>query len=118
MTTAGSLTYPLYLIHQFIGYILLAKLGGYMPPLAALLLVMTIALLGAYLIATQIERRFAPLLGEAVTALLGVFGAREPARKTAKAHESSRPSQESARATMAAAPLQLQTESTGEAQAG
>jgi peptidoglycan/LPS O-acetylase OafA/YrhL len=65
--TVGTLTYPLYLIHQVTGYIIFNKF--YPTVNAHVLLWSTLALmLGiSYLVNTQIENRFAPLLKRTLT---------------------------------------------------
>ncbi len=62
LTVAGALTYPLYLIHQDIGFTAIAYLRGTMP--AGLLVGCTfLAMLGlAWLIHRLVERPIAPLL--------------------------------------------------------
>lgn len=62
MITIGLLTYPLYLIHQNIGYLLLSELHGTLPRLWSVVVVVTIMLAGSYLIATQVERRLGSVL--------------------------------------------------------
>jgi hypothetical protein len=63
----GALTYPLYLIHAYIGFIIFHRLGGVVNPY--LLLVGTIALMSlvAYMIHARVERPFAPVLKRALT---------------------------------------------------
>jgi peptidoglycan/LPS O-acetylase OafA/YrhL len=77
MITVGLLTYPLYLIHQNIGYFLLSGFAGAMQKHVLLLLVVAIMLLASYLIAFQVERRFGPPLKMAATRLLSMVGIRE-----------------------------------------
>jgi peptidoglycan/LPS O-acetylase OafA/YrhL len=70
MVTVGLLTYPLYLIHQNIGYLLLSAFQGILPRLWTLSVTVAIVLLCSYLIATQVERPFALLLKRGITRLL------------------------------------------------
>jgi peptidoglycan/LPS O-acetylase OafA/YrhL len=60
----GALTYPLYLIHQNAGYILLNKFaGGGQPPILLLIEVIVFMMLIAYLVHRVMERRYAKPLG-------------------------------------------------------
>jgi peptidoglycan/LPS O-acetylase OafA/YrhL len=74
MISIGLLTYPLYLIHQNIGYLLLSELHGMLPRLWSLLAVVIIMLIGSYLIATQVERRLSAALNKVVTRILRIVG--------------------------------------------
>lgn len=56
LTTAGLLTYPLYLLHQRIGWILIDGLRGVFPTYVTLALVIAILLLAAYLVHRFVER--------------------------------------------------------------
>ncbi len=58
----GSLTYPLYLIHQNFGYILFNQLGTDDNKYCVLIFVVVLGLLVSYFINEFIERRFAPIL--------------------------------------------------------
>lgn len=94
LTVAGALTYPLYLIHQDIGFTVFSYLRGRIP--ASLLVMLTYAaMLGlAWLIHRGVERPVAPLLraklseavsrvcasGGPVPALVGAGGMARPAR--------------------------------------
>lgn len=54
----GALTYPLYLIHQYIGYMLLNAMHTYMNVYVALCLVVTFMLFMAYAVNRLIEKPF------------------------------------------------------------
>ncbi|GAA1274901.1 acyltransferase [Kitasatospora nipponensis] len=62
LTVAGSLTYPLYLLHQEIGFQLITRLRPGLAPYATLAVVGAIMLLAAWLVHRLIERPFAPML--------------------------------------------------------
>ncbi|MFC7533091.1 acyltransferase family protein [Actinoplanes sp. GCM10030250] len=66
LTTAGLLTYPLYLLHQQIGWVLVYGLRRVLPTYVTLALVIAILLLAAYLVHRLVER---PLSGRLRTAL-------------------------------------------------
>ncbi|WP_433347265.1 acyltransferase family protein [Microtetraspora malaysiensis] len=63
---AGALTYPLYLIHAHVGFVIFTRLGDKVQP--HLLLITTMAVMGlvAYAIHTLIERPLAPVLKQAL----------------------------------------------------
>ncbi|MEV6299155.1 acyltransferase [Actinoplanes sp. NPDC051861] len=56
LTTAGLLTYPLYLLHQQIGWVLVYGLRRELPPYVTLVLVIAILLLASYLVHRFVER--------------------------------------------------------------
>ncbi|MEX2304335.1 MAG: acyltransferase [Bryobacterales bacterium] len=87
MISAGLLTYPLYLIHQNIGYLLLAELHGTIPRLWSVAVVVTIMLAGSYLIATQIERPLGSLLKKGASRLLAIIAAVHPSLKIQAAEQ-------------------------------
>lgn len=58
----GFITYPLYLIHQNIGYIIFKQLDTDNNKYCILLLVLLLCLVGSYLINKLIEKRFTPIL--------------------------------------------------------
>lgn len=60
--TLGLLTYPLYLLHQNIGYILIDAMHRHIPDLAALLLTVLIELAGALLLTRYLETPLQRLL--------------------------------------------------------
>jgi peptidoglycan/LPS O-acetylase OafA/YrhL len=62
LTTAGLLTYPLYLIHEFNGWVLIRALRDHFPRYVTLALVTAAALLGAWLLHRVVERPVAALL--------------------------------------------------------
>jgi peptidoglycan/LPS O-acetylase OafA/YrhL len=72
--TLFKMTYPLYLIHQQVGYVLLTRLDGYMPKYLLLAVVVGIMLLASYVIATQIDRWIMPPVAKAVNWLLRLAG--------------------------------------------
>lgn len=59
---AGALTYPLYLIHHNIGYILYQRLGHIVDKYLLLGLLTALSLGLAYLLHTQVEKRLSPAL--------------------------------------------------------
>src|SRR5262249_35746785 len=68
LTVAGSLTYPFYLLHQQIGYILLRKLyqGLGWPPWLLVALVVLIMLGLAWVVCRYLERPFATWMRNAM----------------------------------------------------
>jgi peptidoglycan/LPS O-acetylase OafA/YrhL len=82
MVTLFKMTYPLYLIHQHVGYVLLTKLDGLVPKYVLLVLVMAMMLLVSYGIAKQIDRWVMPPAKRAADRLLRLAG--EPARPQAR----------------------------------
>ena len=74
MITLFKMTYPLFLLHQDIGYVVLSKLDGLMPKYLLLLLVITTMLLASYVISTQIDRRVMPVFKKGVDRLLDMLG--------------------------------------------
>jgi peptidoglycan/LPS O-acetylase OafA/YrhL len=70
LSWAGALTYPIYLLHHNIGYVVLQRLGGKVDR-HLLLLAMLAAVFGlAYLLHKFVERPFSKLLGQKVSSLL------------------------------------------------
>jgi peptidoglycan/LPS O-acetylase OafA/YrhL len=64
---AGALTYPLYLLHQDIGFTMIAYLRNYVPAIALVILTY-VAMLGlAWLVHRGVERPVAPLLRAKLT---------------------------------------------------
>jgi peptidoglycan/LPS O-acetylase OafA/YrhL len=94
MATLGAITYPLYLIHQNIGYLALSELDGLLPRPVALLLVLTVMVAVSYVLATQIENRFTPPFRRIVNHLLRLVGARESGQRVGRT-----PAREAASAT-------------------
>jgi peptidoglycan/LPS O-acetylase OafA/YrhL len=71
VAAAGAITYPLYLIHQHIGYIAISHLKGLVSDMALLGLVI-VAMLGmAALVRVAIDKPIVPLLKRALTLRLG-----------------------------------------------
>ncbi|MEY9841883.1 acyltransferase family protein [Streptacidiphilus sp. EB103A] len=60
LTVAGSLTYPLYLIHQEIGWELITRLRRHLAPYPTFFVALAVFLLAAYLIHRLVERPLAP----------------------------------------------------------
>ena len=52
----GALSYPLYLLHQIAGYVVLEALGRVLPGIAALLLTIAAALVAAYVVHVAVEK--------------------------------------------------------------
>jgi peptidoglycan/LPS O-acetylase OafA/YrhL len=74
MVTLFKMTYPLFLIHQNMGYVILSKLGGVMPKYLSLLFVVATMLFAAYVLATQIEKRVSPVVKRGADRLLSLAG--------------------------------------------
>ncbi|RAG84688.1 acyltransferase [Streptacidiphilus pinicola] len=68
LTVAGALTYPLYLIHQEIGFELITRLSRYLPPYPTVAVSLAIMLTVAYALHRLVERPFAPLLKRGLAA--------------------------------------------------
>jgi peptidoglycan/LPS O-acetylase OafA/YrhL len=68
--TAGTLTYPLYLVHQYSGGRLIELQRGYMPPTLTLVMTIGVTLLMAWLIHRFVERPAAKPLRLATERLL------------------------------------------------
>lgn len=62
LTTAGLLTYPLYLIHQYWGWWIITGLRDDLPPYAVLAIAAAVAILLAALVHVLVERPLAPIL--------------------------------------------------------
>jgi peptidoglycan/LPS O-acetylase OafA/YrhL len=67
---AGSLTYPIYLLHHNIGYVVLQRLGGRIDKHVLLVGILCMVVLLAYLLHVFVERRFSKLMGQKLSALL------------------------------------------------
>jgi peptidoglycan/LPS O-acetylase OafA/YrhL len=67
--SVGALTYPLYLLHQNIGYIAMNSLAGHLCDYCALALVIGAAIFGAYLVHVGVERPTASLLRRTLTSI-------------------------------------------------
>lgn len=94
MITLFKMTYPLFLLHQNVGYVILSRLDGLLPRYLLLLLVVTLMLLTSYVLATQIEKRVTPVLKRGVDRLLDIPGRPAPRMQPrhAQAQEGSAPS--------------------------
>jgi peptidoglycan/LPS O-acetylase OafA/YrhL len=64
---AGALTYPLYLVHAYIGFIVFGLAGRYLNKWLLLALLVAVMLGAAYLINRYVEARIAPLLKSGLT---------------------------------------------------
>ncbi|MFJ5232910.1 acyltransferase family protein [Kitasatospora sp. NPDC088391] len=62
LTVAGSLTYPLYLLHQEIGFQLITRISRHLPPYPTFFVVLVIMMGAAYLVHRLVERPMAPWL--------------------------------------------------------
>jgi len=78
LTTAGLLTYPLYLIHELNGWVLIRALHGHFPRYVTLALVTATVLAGAWLVHHLIERPLADLLRRRLTPPLPLLNQRRP----------------------------------------
>jgi peptidoglycan/LPS O-acetylase OafA/YrhL len=58
----GSLTYPLYLLHHNLGFILFQRLGGKLDKYVLLIGIILFMLLLSYLLHVYVEKRFTPYL--------------------------------------------------------
>lgn len=67
----GALTYPLYLIHQHVGFMIFNALYPAWSPLTLLVGTVSLALLLSYLVHTFFERRMAPIMKRALTRTTG-----------------------------------------------
>lgn len=67
---AGALTYPIYLLHHNMGYLVLQCLGGHVDKYALLATMLVVLLLLAWLLHVFVERPFSKKLGEKVRQLL------------------------------------------------
>ncbi|MDR3202345.1 MAG: acyltransferase [Bifidobacteriaceae bacterium] len=66
LTTAGLLTYPLYLTHEYWGWWLISELHDSLPPLATLAITICFALALAYALNRFVERPLGPLVRRAI----------------------------------------------------
>ena len=79
LTVLGALTYPLYVIHQVTGWVLLHRLGPVLPAYVALVAVVSLMLVLAYLVHRYVERPSGARLRRAVERdLTGVLPRRAP----------------------------------------
>jgi peptidoglycan/LPS O-acetylase OafA/YrhL len=91
LTTVGALTYPLYLLHEYWGWWVIARLHPVLGPYPTLLLAVAVALAMACAVYYGIERPYADRLRRAVRASLTGQGAPEPQPGTAVRPPSVRP---------------------------
>ncbi|MGX6603824.1 acyltransferase family protein [Micromonosporaceae bacterium Da 78-11] len=75
LTTAGLLTYPFYLLHEYVGWTLIYALRDLAPRYVILVAVLLLMLLAAWLLHRLVEKPVARLLKEKLTAA-GVGGVR------------------------------------------
>jgi peptidoglycan/LPS O-acetylase OafA/YrhL len=83
LTVAGALTYPLYLVHEFPGWILIHALAGRLPAAVTVVAVVTAMLLVAHLVHRFVERPLGPVLRRRLEADLThvLAGTTDPARR-------------------------------------
>ncbi|MFI5532361.1 acyltransferase family protein [Kitasatospora sp. NPDC051853] len=62
LTVAGALTYPVYLLHQEIGWQLITRIRPHLDPYPTLAVVTAVMLFAAYLVHRLVERPLAPLM--------------------------------------------------------
>ncbi|MEV7179070.1 acyltransferase [Kitasatospora sp. NPDC093679] len=62
LTVAGALTYPLYLLHQMIGWQLITRLSRRLAPYPTFFTAVAIMLLAAWLVHRLVERPLAPIM--------------------------------------------------------
>jgi peptidoglycan/LPS O-acetylase OafA/YrhL len=74
--TAGALTYPLYLVHASIGFIVFGLVGRYLNRWLLLALLVATMLGAAYLIHRYVEARIAPLLKSGLASMSDAAGPR------------------------------------------
>jgi peptidoglycan/LPS O-acetylase OafA/YrhL len=67
LTVAGTLTYSLYLLHQSIGYAVIARLHDRIPRWPLLVGLIMVMLMAAWLVHRFVERPLAPRLRRALT---------------------------------------------------
>jgi peptidoglycan/LPS O-acetylase OafA/YrhL len=60
LTVAGSLTYPLYLLHQEIGFEVITRLRRHLAPYPTLVVALAMMMIAAYLVHRFVERPLAP----------------------------------------------------------
>lgn len=72
LAVAGSLTYPIYLLHHNMGYLVLRGLGGHLDKHVLLGAMLGVLLVLAWLLHVVVERPLSKKLGEKVAQLLAV----------------------------------------------
>jgi peptidoglycan/LPS O-acetylase OafA/YrhL len=70
MTVAGALTYPVYLVHENLGWYVISLLRGHVDPWVAVLAATAAALLAAVALHHLVEKRFGNRLRKATLAML------------------------------------------------
>ncbi|MEV5544146.1 acyltransferase [Saccharopolyspora shandongensis] len=83
--TAGSLTYPLYLIHAHIGFVVFSRLQASVDPYVLLFGTVLVMCLVAWGMHVTVERRFGPLLKRSLERLAAALRHRLP-RTRAQSH--------------------------------
>ncbi|MBC2874962.1 MULTISPECIES: acyltransferase family protein [Streptomyces] len=78
LSTAGALTYPLYLLHERVGWVVIRHADGHLPRLVLLPLLLVGALTAAWLVHRGIERPLARRLGDALRRAVTRRGAGPP----------------------------------------
>ncbi|WP_346620028.1 acyltransferase [Blastococcus montanus] len=89
LTTAGALTYPLYLVHEIPGWVLIQQISPVLPAYATLAVVTSIVLVAAYAIYRLVEVPFGPRLRRAVERDLARIAAPTPVAETPAAASTS-----------------------------
>jgi peptidoglycan/LPS O-acetylase OafA/YrhL len=67
LAAAGSLTYPIYLLHHNMGYLMLQHLGRHLDKHVLLVTILVALLVVAWLLHVFVERPFSKKLGEKVS---------------------------------------------------
>jgi peptidoglycan/LPS O-acetylase OafA/YrhL len=83
LTTAGALTYPLYLLHEEIGWAVIARLHDRVPKWPLVIGLVVAMLVAAWLVHRLVERPIAPRLREAMKAGLAAMAAEHDTRRPA-----------------------------------
>ncbi|MBZ4323825.1 acyltransferase family protein, partial [Streptomyces huiliensis] len=78
LSTAGALTYPLYLLHERVGWVVIRHADGHLPRHVLLPLLLAGALTAAWLVHRGIERPLARRLGGALRRAVARAGAGPP----------------------------------------
>jgi peptidoglycan/LPS O-acetylase OafA/YrhL len=71
LAAAGALTYPMYLLHHNMGYLVLQGLGGYVPKHVLLAAMLLALLMLSWLLHVLVERPLSKKLGAKVSQLIG-----------------------------------------------
>jgi peptidoglycan/LPS O-acetylase OafA/YrhL len=91
LTVAGALTYPLYLLHQEIGYALIERLHGRVAKWPLVLALVVVMLVAAWLVHRLVERPVAPPLRRGLTGLMAKLQLRTGASSAPRDREPSIP---------------------------